>query len=498
MCGIFALTQHSEAAHMAFLGLFALQHRGQESAGLATLRDGNISVHRAAGLVSDVFPTEKLQQLKGNAALGHVRYSTAGGEASANIQPLVARVNGIKVALAHNGNLVNAPELREELEQRGAIFQGTADTEIILHLLAQAPGTDLGEKLKHVSGMLEGAFSLVLLTPTHLYACVDALGYRPLSLGRFASTEKDPPSSICWAVSSETCAFELVAARFERDILPGELVEICLADGSLKSSQLSKAYSSSSTQKRRCVFEQIYFARPDSHLWGQSTFYFRERLGEELALHAPADADLVIPIPDSGVPMAMGYARAARIPYAVGLIRNHYVGRTFIEPTQNIRNFRLRLKLNPLRHVIEGKRLIVVDDSIVRGTTSRRIVELLRDAGASEVHMRIGSPPVRFPCFYGIDTPKRRELMAQQLNIAQMRETLNVDSLAYLPIETLHTIASPAQRTDAAKCSGFCDSCFSGNYADAFAQRRLDEEHAGPSATAMALDEKLKLGEVVS
>lgn len=474
MCGIFALTQHAEAAHMAFLGLFALQHRGQESAGLATLRDGRINVHRAAGLVSDVFQAEILNQLQGTAALGHVRYSTAGGEAAANIQPLAARVNGVNVALAHNGNLVNAPELRDDLERRGAIFQGTADTEIILHLLAQAPGADLGAKLKHVSGLLEGAFTLVLLTPTHLYACVDALGYRPLSLGRFANTTETASAS-SWSISSETCAFELVGAKFERDILPGEMIEIRLSDGALRSSHLPDRNASEHAQTRRCVFEQIYFARPDSNLWGQSTFLFREQLGAELAKQSPASADLVIPIPDSGVPMAMGYARESKIPYAVGLIRNHYIGRTFIEPTQNIRNFRLRLKLSPLRHVIEGKRLVVVDDSIVRGTTSRRIVELLREAGASEVHMRIGSPPVKFPCFYGIDTPKRRDLLAQQMNLSQMRETLQVDSLAYLTTETLHTMASPALRSPAGT-SGFCDSCFSGNYADSFAQRRLGEE----------------------
>jgi amidophosphoribosyltransferase len=481
MCGIFALTHHDEAAHMAFLGLFALQHRGQESAGLATLRHGNINVHRSAGLVSDVFQPEILNALNGSAALGHVRYSTAGGEAAANIQPLAARVNGIKVALAHNGNLVNAPELRDDLERRGAIFQGTADTEIILHLLAQSPGADMGAKLKHVSGLLKGAFTLVLLTPTHLYACVDALGYRPLSLARLGpapdaqKTSDDPQAPVCWAVSSETCAFELVGARFERDVMPGEMIEITLADGTLRSSHLPDMYSSEHKQTRRCVFEQIYFARPDSNLWGQSAFLFREQLGSELARQAPATADLVIPIPDSGVPMAMGYARTSGIPYAVGLIRNHYVGRTFIEPTQNIRNFRLRLKLNPLRHVIEGKRLVVVDDSIVRGTTSRRIVELLREAGAREVHMRIGSPPVKFPCFYGIDTPKRRELLAQQMNLSQMRETLQVDSLAYLDNQTLHTMASPALRSPDGS-SGFCDSCFSGHYADLFAQRRLGEE----------------------
>lgn len=475
MCGIFALTRHPDASQMAFLGLFALQHRGQESAGLATLREGIINIHRGAGLVSDVFPPEILAKLKGEAALGHVRYSTAGGEAAANIQPLAARVNGVRVALAHNGNLVNAPELREDLERRGAIFQGTADTEIILHLLAQAPGADLGAKLKHVSGLLEGAFTLVLLTPSQMYACVDSLGYRPLSLGRFIPEADSNGSS--WAVSSETCAFDLVGAKFERDLMPGEMIEIQLSDGALKSSYLPDSGSSANEQSRRCVFEQIYFARPDSNLWGQSTFLFRERLGAELAQQAPANADLVIPIPDSGVPMAMGYARASGIPYAVGLIRNHYVGRTFIEPTQNIRNFRLRLKLNPLRHVIEGKRLVVVDDSIVRGTTSRRIVELLREAGASEVHMRIGSPPVKFPCFYGIDTPKRRELLAQQMNLEQMRENLHVDSLAYLATETLHGMALPAHKS-AQGNSGFCDSCFSGKYSDSFAQRRLGEEPA--------------------
>jgi amidophosphoribosyltransferase len=480
MCGIFALTHHREAAHIAFLGLFALQHRGQESAGLSTLHMGQMTAHRDVGLVADIFSPEVLARLPGTAALGHVRYSTAGGDARANIQPLAARVNGQNVALAHNGNLVNAPELREDLERRGAIFQGTADTEIILHLLAQAPGADMGAKLKHVSGLLEGAFTLVLMTQTHLYACVDVLGYRPLSLGKLTrepqSTHGESPD--CWVVASETCSFELVNARFERDILPGELIEIELATGKCTTHALPQVRSLAQTEPRRCVFEHIYFARPDSSLWGQSTFLFRETLGEKLAMQAPVDADLVIPIPDSGVPMAMGYARASKIPYAVGLIRNHYVGRTFIEPTQTIRNFRLRLKLSPLRHVIEGKRLVVVDDSIVRGTTSRRIVELLREAGAKQVHMRIGSPPVKFPCFYGIDTPKRRELLAQQMSLGEMREELQVDSLAYLSIETLHQMSPEKQRT-ANGSSGFCDSCFSGCYSDSFAQRRLREE---PSA----------------
>lgn len=477
MCGIFALTQHREAAHIAFLGLFALQHRGQESAGLATLNKGKITLHKDVGLVSDIFSSETLGRLPGTAAVGHVRYSTAGGESGGNIQPLAVRVNGLHVALAHNGNLVNAPELREDLERRGAIFQGTADTEIILHLLAQAPGADLGAKLKHVSGLLEGAFTLVLMSQTHLYACVDSLGYRPLSLGKLIC-ESDPPTSHtpdCWVISSETCSFELVNARFERDIQPDELVEIELSTGNLKSHTLTNTDRTAKTDVKRCVFEQIYFARPDSYLWGQSTFLFRETLGEKLAIQSPVNADLVIPIPDSGVPMAMGYAKESGIPYAIGLIRNHYVGRTFIEPTQTIRNFRLRLKLSPMRHVIEGKKLIVVDDSIVRGTTSRRIVELLREAGAKEVHMRIGSPPVKFPCFYGIDTPKRRELLAQQMSLSEMREELQVDSLAYLSIETLHQMAAPAQRTQEGN-SGFCDSCFSGRYADNFAQRRLGEE----------------------
>ncbi|MEY4065353.1 MAG: hypothetical protein RIR26_1561 [Pseudomonadota bacterium] len=477
MCGIFALTHHREAAHLAFLGLFALQHRGQESAGLAALNKGQISVHKGSGLVSDIFNSETLAKLPGTAALGHVRYSTAGSDARGNIQPLAARLNGLHVALAHNGNLVNAPELRDDLERRGAIFQGTADTEIILHLLAQAPGADLGAKIKHVSGLLEGAFTMVLMTSTHLYACVDTLGYRPLSLAKFPAEAELLRSSTqeCWAVASETCAFDLVNARYERDIRPGELVEIELSTGQLRSHTLPSLSPEESKESRRCVFEHIYFARPDSHLWGQSTFLFRETLGEKLAAQAPASADLVIPIPDSGVPMAMGYARASGIPYAVGLIRNHYVGRTFIEPTQSIRNFRLRLKLSPLRHVIEGKKLVVVDDSIVRGTTSRRIVELLREAGALEVHMRIGSPPVKHPCFYGIDTPKRRELLAQQMSLLEMREELQVDSLAYLNIDTLHAMANDQQRSASGK-SGFCDSCFSGCYADSFAQRRLREE----------------------
>lgn len=477
MCGIFAIGQHKEAAHLAFLGLFALQHRGQESAGLATLHDGKIKSHRGTGLVSEIFSADRLAELPGTAALGHVRYSTAGGEYQSETQPLIARVNGMRIALAHNGNLVNAQELREDLERRGAIFQGTADSEIILHLLAQAPGATMAAKLKHVSGLLEGAFTLVLMTPTHLYACVDSLGYRPLSLGRITQSAllDSSQTPACWVIASETCAFDLVNAKFERDIRPGELIEVNLSDGRMTSSTLPDLYSEHKTQQRRCVFEHIYFSRPDSYLWGQSTFLFRETLGEQLAKQSPIDADLVIAIPDSGVPMAMGYARQSGIPYAVGLIRNHYVGRTFIEPTQTIRNFRLRLKLSPLRHVIEGRRLIVVDDSIVRGTTSRRIVELLREAGAKEVHMRIGSPPVKFPCFYGIDTPKRRDLLAQQMTLEEMCDELHCDSLAYLDLETLHSLSLPSHKSNEGT-SGFCDSCFSGAYADSFAQKRLKEE----------------------
>lgn len=452
MCGIFAITGTPQAAELSYLGLFALQHRGQESAGIVSMQKGQVYFHRGAGLVSDVFDEQTLLPLKGNAAIGHVRYSTAGGFDPANTQPLFIRSALGNVALAHNGNIVNASHLREELERQGAILQGTADTEVILHLIARSPQRPFEEKLKFSLKQLVGAYSIVCMTESHLYAVVDPLGFRPLALGKIGDSQ--------WVFASESCAFDLIGAQFVRDVEPGELITVDRHTGQLSSHMMVDDANSPVTQ--RCSFEHIYFARPDSRLWNESSLLLRENLGVALANELPVEADAVIAVPDSGVPMAMGYSRASGLIFSQGFIRNHYVGRTFIEPNQNSRNFRVRLKLNPVRAAIEGKRLVVVDDSIVRGTTSRKIVQLLRDAGAKEIHLRIGSPEVRYSCFYGIDTPRRQELLAPRMSLAEMASYLGVDTLAFLSLDTLKKVVG----------RGFCTSCFSGKYSDALAQER--------------------------
>lgn len=502
MCGVFALTQAEDAARLTFLGLFALQHRGQESAGITAVSpEGTLLTHKGNGLVSDVFASETLCELRGSAAIGHVRYSTAGGGLNANIQPLTARIARESVAIAHNGNIVNDEVLRNQLEDAGSILQGTADTEIILHLIARSTQQTFAKRFQEAVSAVRGALTCVVATRDSIYGYVDPLGYRPLVLGKLGDG---------WVLSSESCALDLVGASYVRDIVPGELIAIKLKTQELHSSLTAPddalknknehqgritAYANSISAHKttasadlehyrsRCVFEHIYFGRPDSYLWGQSSTVKRAELGAALAREAPADADLVMAIPDSGIPIAMGYAQESGLPYQLGLIRNHYVGRTFIEPTQNVRNFRVRLKLNPVRQIVRGKRLVVVDDSIVRGTTSRRIIELLREAGAREVHMRIGSPQVRFPCFYGIDTPKRRELLAQSFTDEEMRAFLGADSLAFLREDTLVRVMDNglAAATAAVACApeqnrNWCTSCFSGKYQDEFAQRASRNE----------------------
>lgn len=480
MCGIFGITNAKDASRLTYLGLFALQHRGQESAGICTLEqtDGQMLPYRGEGLVSDVFSEETLARLHGETAIGHVRYSTAGGLSQANIQPLMARVGGKPVSLVHNGNIVNADILREQLESEGAILQGTADSEIVLHLMARSSEKTLSDKLVSAFNKLTGAFSLLILTPTHLYAVVDACGYRPIVLGQLPEGENGMPA---WVLSSETCALDLVGAQFVRDIIPGELLTIELSTGQHSSRYLTlRSEQSQNLTQARCSFEHIYFARPDSILWGATALEMRHELGRQLALESPVEADLVIAVPDSGVPLAMGYAEASGIPFKMGLIRNHYVGRTFIEPTQNVRNFRVRLKLNPVRELVKNKRVIVVDDSIVRGTTSRKIIELLRDAGAKEVHMRIGSPPVKHPCFYGIDTPKRRDLLATRLtDFKEMAAYLKADSLSFLNTNTMlqvfkKMVPEQTQKNATDANGGWCISCFSGKYQDALAQKMED------------------------
>lgn len=372
MCGIFGITNAKDAANLTYLGLFALQHRGQESAGISSLGqvDGPLLHYRGEGLVSDVFNEKNLGRLLGDTAIGHVRYSTAGGLSQDNIQPLMARVGGMPVALAHNGNIVNAGILRERLESEGSILQGTADSEIILHLMARSSEKRMADKLISAFNQLTGAFSLLILTPTHMYAVVDACGYRPLVLERLPASENGLPA---WVLASETCALDLVGAQFVRDLKPGELLTIDLKTGQASSRYLAiRTENSHNLTQARCSFEHVYFARPDSVLWGSAAIEMRLALGRQLALEAPVEADVVIGVPDSGLPLAMGYAEASGIPFKTGFIRNHYVGRTFIEPSQNVREARVRLKLNPIRALVQGKRVIVVDDSIVRGTTSRK------------------------------------------------------------------------------------------------------------------------------
>lgn len=440
MFGVFDV---DEASKLTYLGLHALQHRGQESAGIATSHNGELFLHRGKGLVQDVFAQETLQKLPGRSAVGHVRYSTAGGNDIRNAQPIgVVYAHGM-LAVAHNGNLTNAEVLRRELEQDGSIFQSTSDTEVLVHLIAKSQRTSTVERVIEALHQVRGAFSLAILTPKKLIAVRDAHGIRPLCLGNLNGKP---------VVASEPPAIELIGGQHVRDVLPGEMVVID-SDGIEAIQALPRA------EPRMCVFEHIYFARPDSTLDGVDVYAVRQRLGQTLAKEAPAQADVVIPVPDSGVAAAMGFAQASSIPFELGLLRSHYVGRTFIEPTQQIRNLGVRLKLSPVKKVLQGRSVAVVDDSIVRGTTSRKIVELIRGAGAREVHLRISSPPTRWPCYYGIDTPSREELIASGNEVESIQKFTGADSLRYLSLQGLHE----AVGSDASEPS-MCDACFSGNY----------------------------------
>jgi amidophosphoribosyltransferase len=438
-CGVFGVFGSAEAAHLTYLGLHALQHRGQESAGIAVVDNGRLTMHRELGLVRDVFTANVLNRLNGDRSIGHVRYSTAGETHIKNAQPLAVDYALGSLAVAHNGNFTNYEELRDGLESQGSIFQSTNDSEILVHLVAHAKETTAMDRIASALKVVRGAFSLLFLTNKELIAVRDPYGFRPLSLGKLGDT---------WVVASEPPAFDLIAAQYVRDIEPGEMLVI-------DETGPHSFYPFAPTPRRMCIFEYVYFARPDSKLGGISVYETRKRLGRSLAREAPIDADLVIAVPDSGVPAALGYSQESNIPFEVGLIRSHYVGRTFIEPQSSIRHFGVRLKLNPVRDVLAGKRVIVVDDSIVRGTTSRKIVKMLRDAGATEIHMRISSPPTRWPCFYGIDTPSRAELIASNHTIEEIARYITCDSLGYLSLEGLHAAVSS---------DGFCDACFSGNY----------------------------------
>ncbi len=444
MCGIFGIQGHDEAANITYLGLHALQHRGQESAGLVA-GDRTLRRHVAMGLVGDIFDAKTLGRLPGASAVGHVRYSTAGSSELRNAQPFLFDYAGGSVAIAHNGNLVNATELRTRLEAGGSIFQTTSDTEVIVHLMAKVPEFDPVMRLILALRQVTGAYSLVLLAGDKLIGVRDPHGFRPLVIGKLKDS---------YVLSSETSSFDLIEAEYIRDVEPGEVVVI--DQTGLHSHALS---ATPLPPPRFCVFEHVYFARPDSQFAGTSVYRARERLGNRLAVEQPAPGDVVIPVPDSGVPAAIGYAARSGIGFEMGLIRSHYVGRTFIEPQDSIRHFGVRLKLSPVRSVVDGKRVVVVDDSLVRGTTSRKIVKMLRAAGAREVHLRISAPPTTHPCFYGIDTPNRSELVAASHSLEEIARYVTCDSLGYLSHEGLMVAVGGGAGGD-----GFCSACFTGSY----------------------------------
>lgn len=447
-CGLAGIFGHPEAANLAYLGLYALQHRGQESAGIASTDGRQVYAHRAMGLVADIFSPEILASLPGSLAIGHTRYSTSGGSSIANAQPLTVDCNKGVLAIAHNGNLVNATEIRARLENQGSIFQTTSDTEVILHLLAQSQSALLADALTGTLRQLEGAYSLLLLTRDSLFAIRDPFGIRPLAMGELPAGEPGGRGATVFA--SETCAFDLIGAKYLRDVEPGEWVRVT-AEG-VESQRFAPA-----GPRRHCLFEHVYFARPDSLVFGRSVQTSRETMGRLLARQAPAEADIVVPVPDSGVAAAIGFAAEARLPFRFGLIRSHYVGRTFIEPSQQIRDFGVKLKLNPVRALLEGQRVVLVDDSIVRGTTSRKIVRMIRDAGAREVHLRISCPPTISPCYYGVDTPRKEELIAANRSVAEIREYVGADSLAYLSLENLRLAVAD-------KNQEYCAACYTGQY----------------------------------
>jgi amidophosphoribosyltransferase len=465
MCGVVGIFGHPEAANLAYLGLYALQHRGQESAGIVSTDGERLHWVREMGRVNDVFTAERLRVLPGQAAIGHVRYSTAGGSSLKNAQPFAVNYAGGSVAVGHNGNLVNADVLRERLEAQGAIFTSTSDTEVIVHLIAHSREATLPDRAADALRQVRGAYSLVFLSEEMLIAVRDPMGFRPLVLGRLNKAQS-PQGKDTWVVSSESCAFELIGAEMVRDIEPGEML-IIDRNGPRSVRPLPVQ------QPHRCLFEWVYFARPDSTLDGRSVYRARERMGRRLAKEHAVEADVVIPVPDSGVAAAIGYARESGIPYDQGLMRSHYMGRTFIEPSQQIRHFGVKLKLSPVREVLAGNRVVVVDDSIVRGTTSRKIVGMIRSAGAREVHLRISSPPTVGPCRYGIDTPTREELIASHHTVDQIRDFIGADSLGYLSLEGLYESVEgrngagangvPAGAPGGGR-GGFCDACFSSRY----------------------------------
>ena len=446
-CGVVAIYAHPEAEKLAYLGLHALQHRGQESAGIVSSDGMNLRSHRAMGLVADIFIEDVLVKLRGALAIGHTRYSTAGDSALPNAQPILVQSNKGSIAVAHNGNLVNALEIRAHLEANGSIFQTTSDTEVIVHLIAMSREQTLPEAMADALRRVEGAFSLVMVSPDRIFAARDPRGFRPLAMGRIPAQEGLRQDTIVFA--SETCAFDLIGAIYERDVRPGELV-IVGPEGIH-----SRFYSPAAAQSS-CIFEHVYFSRPDSQVFGRSVQVSRENLGRQLAREAAVEADIVVPVPDSGVTAALGYAAESGIPFRFALIRNHYVGRTFIEPKQSVRDF--GVKLNPVRSLLDGKRVVLIDDSIVRGTTSKKIVRMVRNAGAKEVHMRVSCPPTISPCFYGVDTPSKSQLIAANKSIEEIREYVGADSLAYLSLDGLKAACGEGEKTS------YCSACYTGKY----------------------------------
>jgi amidophosphoribosyltransferase len=441
MCGIFGIFNHSEASNHTYLGLYALQHRGQESAGIVSSDDKQLYHYRQMGLVSEIFTRDILKRLHGKSAIGHVRYSTAGSSELKNAQPFVVDYARGSIAIAHNGNLTNAFLIRSELESNGSIFQSNMDTEVIVHLIARSKAKTFVERTIQALSKTEGAYSLLFLTEKEMVAVRDPLGFRPLVLGQL----KDAP-----VIASETCAFDLIGAQFLREIEPGEVLLIN-SDGI----QSFKPFPPK--QHHQCIFEFIYFARPDSFIFNRNIYEVRKSLGIQLAKESPAEVEMVVPIPDSGIPATLGYAYESKKPFEMGMIRNHYVGRTFIEPEQSIRHFGVKIKLNPVKGLMEGKRIVTVDDSIVRATTSRKINKMFRNAGAKEIHVRISSPPITHPCFFGIDTPKRSELIASSHTVKEIQKYINATSLNYLSLEGLKKCVK-------GEAEQFCYSCFTGDY----------------------------------
>jgi len=445
MCGIFGIYNHPEASNLAYLGLYALQHRGQESAGIVSSDNRQLHHFRQMGLVSEIFNKDILKKLSGKSAIGHVRYSTAGSSELKNAQPFVADYYKGNLAIAHNGNLTNAFLIKSELESKGSLFQSNMDTEVIVHLIARSKEKNSIERIVHALKQVEGAYSLLILTEKEMVAARDPFGFRPLVLGQL----KEAP-----VVASETCAFDLIGAKFVREIEPGEI--LLINEEGIKS---FKPFPQK--QHHQCIFEFIYFARPDSFLFKRSVYEVRKSFGVQLAREAPVDVDMIVPIPDSGFPATLGYAAESKIPLELGMIRNHYIGRTFIEPEQRIRHFGVKIKLNPVRELLKGKKIVTVDDSIVRATTSRKINKMFRNAGAKEIHVRISSPPITHPCFFGIDTPKRSELIASYHDVKEIQKFINASSLHYLTLQGLKKCV----REDA---EHFCYACFTGDYPISF------------------------------